>query len=291
MYTSLHKTTFQKCERLWRATHTESKDTPVSWSDYIHFLNDLKELNSDNQLFTETEMLYLGEFLEIGKCLLRAVESLHKDNYFHYGYFFPVLLKLKEDLNECTNNYIYFTHSIMHMTNLLNESFEKIINFEDRESDQAIIACTLHPKIKLKWMSRTRSLQKKPENLLDIVTSKCVEAVQEVSHRIEAFSVLSEVSQEIFIDDEEPRINVHESKIEEEVKNFLLDRHRSYDVLQKYPNVRRAFLKYNTPICSSKPVTNLLILSKLLKTFTADYTNELYQMIPVINCFNGSCMM
>lgn len=289
MYFLLHRRTFHKCAKLWKTTTSKNKDQPVYWSDYIHFLIEIKYLNCESDHFSETELKYLDEFLEISKCLLRAMESLHKDNFFHYGYLLPVLLKLKEDLNECTNHYVYFTHSIMDMTHLLDKSFENILSFQTRESDQAIVACTLHPKIKLKWMSRIRAIENIPENLLELVTDKCTKAVLELAQNIEADSELSNVSEEIFIDQEETHKNTpYDTKIEEEVKNFLLDRHRSYDVLQKYPNVKKAFFKYNTPLCSSKPVTNLLLFSKLIKAISSEYDSQLFEMIPIINCFNNS---
>ena len=52
----------------------------------------------------------------------------------------------------------------------------------------------------------------------------------------------------------------------DEIDSFLLDRSLNLEMLDKYPNVRKAFFKYNTPIPSSAPVERLFSIAALILT-------------------------
>ena len=49
----------------------------------------------------------------------------------------------------------------------------------------------------------------------------------------------------------------------DEIDSFLLDRSLNLDILDKYPNVRKAFLKFNNPIPCSAPVERLFSIAAL----------------------------
>lgn len=120
------------------------------------------------------------------------------------------------------------------------------------ENKEAMAAAVLHPFYKLRWL---------PENTDD---SKEKEIIGMVVQCTEEACLIPDDMEESCDSDEflVLRSTRHDKKsIRQEVELYLADNDKSLERLHLFPDVKKAFIRYGTHLCSSAPVERFFSLA------------------------------
>ena len=110
-----------------------------------------------------------------------------------------------------------------------------------------ILAAATHPKFKLAWARSEEKVRIKMR--LEAAIGK------------QSQPILSPLSDDDFLsfDDRQP-------SIESELERYLNDKDKRLEMLDKYPNIKKLFMRYNTMLPSSAPVERLFSMAALVLT-------------------------
>jgi len=269
----IHHTAMGKCTMLWnmsRRPKTSEKivdflgrslkyPTPTRWNSLFDALSSLlvhrEKLNKlilsldSNVLFTDVELNYLEECIVVLSPIASALDRLQSENECYYGILMPTLFSLKLRMKMLHEKNLRFLDSVVTIliTSLKNR-FKDYFNFSPTVND-AIIASCLHPAFKLKWFPKTMS----SEEVLRL-RNLCNAAIDELLP-LETTIISNSSEDEFFIFNESNILQ--QSNVDTELISFFNDKQKTFDILNNYPRVKKAFIKFNTSLCSSAPVERL----------------------------------
>lgn len=214
---------------------------------------------------TTADFEYLKEYLRCTKDLAKAIDLLQGEKYCHYGYLLPTLVRLRHKMQLLgVSSDIAICQPIIRATiNGLEKRFKAMFEVTG-EGKVAAIAAVSHPEFKIRWLGCLTEAQQK------IVYDFVVSAVSENTPvtpppNAQPASPIDEWdfgSKPTIFDSMHCAFNHATSEVE--VTRYLGDDSKDFAMLLKYPNIRKVFLKYNTPLPSSAPVERLFSYATML---------------------------
>lgn len=256
------------CSTRWNSMF-DSIENILRHKDHLNILLERLSLSSK---FKEQEIKYLEEFSSIMRPIACALDCLQAQNNCYYGQLLPTIFSLRIRMQKLVDS-----QESSHVTALtselminLNRRFEKFFNLSEEVND-AIIATCFHPNFKLRWLpeiiteterNRIKILCIKTVEKIMKMNSNCFTSVMTDFHDEDDFLVLSKTSQQNM------ECFDNAANAEFEVVTFFNDQSKCFSSLDKYPNIRKAFIKYNTSLCSSAPVERLFSFAGFINSPT-----------------------
>jgi len=193
-----------------------------------------------------------------------ALDRLQGDRSCFYGSLLPTLLAIEKKLKRLkTSHVLHHVHAILAaVISGLEKRFGDFLQLNCSKND-AILATTSNPKFKLKWLTinpelnTEKSVQSYREMLIAAVRKEC-QAREKTSQEIDSPEGSS--TDEFFDFESLPSTlatSPNRDSPEIEVLQYLSDASHSLESLDRYPSVKKVFLKYNTALPSSAPVERL----------------------------------
>ncbi|RLU27373.1 hypothetical protein DMN91_001175 [Ooceraea biroi] len=268
----IHHTAMGKCTMLWNMSRRPSTSekivdflgkslkypTPTRWNSLFDALSNLlvhrENLNKlmskldSNVLFKDVELNYLEECIDVLSSIASALDRLQSENECYYGILMPTLFSLKMRMRMLHERNLRFLNGVVTiLITSLENRFKDYFNFSPTVND-AIIASCLHPTFKLKWLPKSMSSEEELrfQNL-------CNAAIDELVP-LEVTSISNSSEDEFFIFNGSNILQ--QSNTDTELISFFNDKQKTLDTLNKYPRVKKAFIKFNTSLCSA-PVERL----------------------------------
>ncbi|XP_046401097.1 uncharacterized protein LOC124167254 isoform X2 [Ischnura elegans] len=272
----LHKSVMAKCSYIWNASRrpksseiiTEILDCslvypcPTRWNSLFDAVSQIVKLRPKmndvlrkldmKQLFSDTEFDYMEEFIACLRPIAQAIDVLQSGNSCFYGQLLPTLFSIRKKLaDQLEKPLLYTLYLIPELLTALNTRFGKYYNLSPEVND-AILAAAFHPQFKMLWL---------PNNVSDIdskrITNLCLNCLEEVKNNgTPSIHSNSEEDSDFYVLASPSKSKTSRSQLE--FASFMADSDKTFKCFtQGYPNIRKLFIKYNTPICSSGPVERL----------------------------------
>jgi len=130
------------------------------------------------------------------------------------------------------------------------------------DAKDTIIAALILPKFKVKWVNSQEKKDSYKQMLMEELYTLESNISIEQNLRSDENATQQEKKTDFYefnTDDDEPEEDYLESEVAEYFKNA-----KSLECLDKYPKIRRLFLRYNVTIPSSAPVERLFSLGSLV---------------------------
>ncbi|XP_043286912.1 uncharacterized protein [Venturia canescens] len=213
--------------------------------------------------FTISDFNYLVEYVRCSAPIANAIDLLQGDSCF-YGILLPTLMSVQYKLKELlTNDDIIFCNPLLKvMIDGINIRLKKLLDFSETNIDAAIAAIS-HPRFKGRWLTQYNEVEQRT------VHQRFIEAVT-LQASILASSPINEYQDDDFqfgtstLTIEEFTPSLSQGEIKSEVTRYLKSKESDLAMLEKFPNIRKTFLKYNTPLPSSAPVERLFSYATML---------------------------
>ncbi|XP_043270948.1 uncharacterized protein [Venturia canescens] len=281
-----HNCVLKKCSLLWKLLRSPKKretlktelgiaiQRPVvtRWNSSYDCFKQLlgikaklidKNMEGLTQPFTAGDFNYLEEYVRCSTPLANAIDLLQGDTCY-YGILLPTLVSMRYQLNELSNSddVTFCKPLIKVMIDGINRRFEKLFDFTELNVDAAIAAIS-HPRFKGRWLAQFNEDQQR------LIHRRFVEAVS-LETLTEARIPLDENQDDEFqfgpsaetIAEFEPSLS--QGEVKAEVTRYLKSKETQLVMLEKFPNIRKTFLKYNTPLPSSAPVERLFSYATMM---------------------------
>ncbi|XP_011868497.1 PREDICTED: uncharacterized protein LOC105562341 [Vollenhovia emeryi] len=224
--------------------------TPTRWNSLFDALSDLlvhrEKLNKlipkldSNVLFKDVELNYLEECIAVLSPIALALDRLQSENECYYGILMPNLFSLKLRMRMLHEKNLRFLDSVVSiLISSLERRFEDFFHFSPTVNN-AIIASCLHPSFKLKWLPKTMSCEE-----VSRFRNLCNAAIDELVP-LETTIISNSSKDEFFIFNESN--SLQQSNSDSELVSFFNDKQKTLDILNKYPRVKKAFIKFNTSL-------------------------------------------
>ena len=180
IYKSHHKKAMAKCSSLWNKTRSAKcseiifnilschirRPCKTRWNSLYDNLNKLLQhedtlfqlMTSLNlPLFTEFDINFLKEYVECVTPIAKALDKLQSEKNAFYGFLLPTLLTTEKSIDLLLNkaDITICKPLIKQISEGFKKRFKNYLLLED--VDNEIIATTIHPSFKLKWLTIKRS--------------------------------------------------------------------------------------------------------------------------------------
>ncbi|KAJ8352107.1 hypothetical protein SKAU_G00235830 [Synaphobranchus kaupii] len=183
------------------------------------------------------EVLFLQEYVDVLQPLAYSLDFVQGERKCMLGYLLPTLLTLKTKLSEIRPFVRFSAQLIDALLAGIDARFAGIL-----ASREAKMAAVTVPKLRLWWLSPE---EREEARAMLLEEAAAEERSQEVQEGGESDSD-SEAEAKFFGFTEEE--GETRSTAEVEVLNYLQDADKALTSLNKYPSIRRLFLKYNTTL-------------------------------------------
>uniref|UniRef100_A0A2A4JC28 HAT C-terminal dimerisation domain-containing protein n=1 Tax=Heliothis virescens TaxID=7102 RepID=A0A2A4JC28_HELVI len=288
-----HERVINKCNKLWNAAgrpksaeviqtvlgHTLSRPGDTRWNstydalgqiyaikDKSISLYEVLKISGSGQLW-QNEFNYIDEYLKCSKPIAEALDILQGEKDMFYGLLLPCLLSLRRKLKKlCNENFFYCNDLARKHLESLNNRFNDIFDFSNAKAQNAAIAAISLPRFKTKWFTCIPI-----EEHQRLKTFFKAAIAKEVTENAEFSSAINKQNKEDFFqfdssssDTEEDVCRVQRSKADLIVSCYLSDMDRELNSLHRYPEVKKVFIKYNTPLPSSAPVERLFSYATMI---------------------------
>lgn len=290
----IHQQVLQKCNILWNKSdqlksveiiqnilgHGLNKPDEIYWNNFyvsLKQISSIKEKNAKLHIalglknpLRDQEFQYIEEYLSCTKPIAEALDILQKESNTYYGILLPTLLALRNNLQKLTRKDFVFCKPL---SEVFIESVEKRfdvffnISSHSTQAENAIIAALCYPRFKNKWLScfdpRHHS---RLRNLFLVTVSK-----EFNTKAVPNDKTSNELKEDDFYNfDSDPSRSEPQSKAEDLIERFFADGNRDLNVLERYPEIKNIFLKYNTPLPSLGPVERLLSPANITTNYISD---------------------
>ena len=277
---SVYRSAFAKCVALWNkanrstlaADKVEEKlkkkllvPSPTRWNSYFdavcrvveNSLADINELCSsiiELRSFSEKELCFLQEYIIALKPLSRGLDILQGEDYCYYGTLLPTLETICKKTKASIPKLSTMTTGLAYaVDSAIKERFANIFDSKD-----AIIAAVTSPKFKLKWIE----LQEKKDAYKQMVVDELRQDESDIVLEEKPNSEPDD-KRESFYEFDSGDETCSTTDIESELMEFLRSA-KSLECFDRFPKVKRLFIKFNTTIPSSAPVERLFSLGNLV---------------------------
>lgn len=140
----------------------------------------------------------------------------------------------------------------MYLNEQLLKRFYKYFTLSSTVNEAVIAAC-VHSQFKLKWLPKDL-----PESERRRIENLCINAVDQfVTKNPQIANQSSSEEEDSFFVLNNSVINQCESCSKLQLISFFNNKNKSMASLDNYSDVKKAFIRYNTSLCSSSPVERL----------------------------------
>lgn len=297
---SKHTAIMNKCSLLWNKCgrpksaeviketlgHYLSYPGVTRWNSYYDALAQIfKEKDKLNILFEkldlkphilkETDLDYIEEYLKILQPLAYAIDILQGDQNTYFGSVLPTIGSLYTKFhNMKLQNFKYLNSVVDSCLNSLKVRFANYFSLTNL-SRFALIATITHPKFKLRWLTAFNhtGLVLNTNDLKNIV----IHAVSELSPIEKKTESQSAISSENRLEHDFFEFEFNDTgdcsqlvsslnEFELQYLQYLQDPLTDIAMLNKYPAIKRAFIKYNSVLPSSAPVERLFSFATFINS-------------------------
>lgn len=307
-YKKMYDTAMAKCRAVWNLCSRSPKaceiylestgksptyPCPTRWNSYYNCIQDLLAVKGTlNEtfkklglpIFKEIEIQFLLEYVSCSKPIADGIRSLEGDKDTYYGCLIPELMRMKRILSSLKmDNLTYCDVLIDVITESLNRRFERFYKLEEPKAKDGIIASVSYPFFKMKWVPKANR-----EYIKEVFVSEVRKIKQEdekssqqtdfykKKERTESYYMFVEDSNSSAASD-----NVNTTTtIDLETLQYLKDEDNTLESLNRYPTVKKLFLKYNTCLPSSAPVERLFSFGgMIMRPHRRNMKDELFEQI------------
>lgn len=285
-----HAAVMKKCNILWKAAgrpksaeiiqdvlgHTLSRPGETRWNslfDALQQICNIKEkslllhrsLNLKNAI-KENEFDYLHEYLTCTAPVAEALDIMQSETNAYYGMVLPCVLALRKKLMkiEKKSNFSYCSPLIKAYIESVEKRFKLFFDVRTPEAENAAIAALSYPRFKNKWLTCLEAADR--TNILTVFKT-CIS--KQINENIEAtvatkkstkenifFNFDSDSDSDMSVTDTN-RSNAPMTKAELLMLHFFAEESQELQLLDRYPEIKSVFIKYNTPLPSSAAVERL----------------------------------
>ncbi|XP_017782725.1 PREDICTED: uncharacterized protein LOC108567043 isoform X2 [Nicrophorus vespilloides] len=296
-FQSTHNEALRKCSALWMAvSQPKSFDVILKTLETTLILPDARKWSSIHSAlaqilkvkdklwllnniglneylpFTEKDVAYLQEHVKCMEPLTSALDKLQSERNNYYGFLLPCLLELRYKVRKLMDQVHRFSHPVLKaIADGLEERFGELLGLGPN-SHGAVIASLSHPVFKTRWFAAIKTADR--QRLRDLFIQAVITGYQKV-HEPEAAELPEGHDFDFGPDIEDVSFTEH-PQAEIEVLRYLSDNRRDLAMLNDYPNVKRVFIKFNTPLASSVPVEKLFSFNKIRESLY-HRTDELFE--------------
>jgi len=218
---------------------------------------------------TSDQFAYLKEYLSIMQPVSSYLDVMQGEAHSYLGSVLPILVKLRTKLRSLS---LTVPTSITLRTGLLTSLDKRFGELFD--NDAHIIAAIVHPQFKLHWLYFDAEKAEKYTDLVqdllavDNFENHCTN--EELDQNQNFNSTAGTPVEELM------HFPVHQTRPLSEFDQYLNDPREDLNMLDSYPNIKKMFIKYNTPIPSSAPVERLFSVANLILTSRRNRLSDLY---------------
>ena len=298
-FSKLNHSAMGKCSALWTsAGKPKSAEViqnhlnrqlrypcPTRWNslyDSVQIIVENKDKINDVMValklpqFKVIEIEFLEEYCISLKPISNALDRLQSENGCFYGDLIPTLLMTKQRLSQLESDArmrhcIPLLHSV---TVGFKTRFQKHLSLDTAVHD-AVMASLSHPFFKLRWISLVKDINELPSDQDQLVKQlqeqfvlavKFSENEHKTSRMTSSEKNLSRSDREdnFFIFSNSPTEKLCITDGEVQALHFLQDTSNDLLSLNKYPAIKRVFLRYNTALPSSAPVERLFSFAGMI---------------------------
>ncbi|XP_077282244.1 uncharacterized protein LOC143908451 [Temnothorax americanus] len=217
---------------------------------------------------SDHEFDYIEEYLSCTKPIAEALDILQGENDTYYGILLPTLLVVRRKLQKLTKKtFVYCTPLAEVYLASVERRFEDFFNLSTPQaSENAAIASLSYPRFKNKWFSCIESTyHSKLKNLFKIIISREIIPDENTSN-----NTSNKSKQDDFFNfdsdfESDSQCNEPRSKAEFLILHFFVEESTDLKLLERYPEIKKIFLKYNTPLPSSASVERLFSYATITK--------------------------
>lgn len=213
----------------------------------------------------EADWVVIKAYLKVMEPVAISLDKLQGQRNCGQGYILPTLFSMRHRIfNLCGINIM--ADFIEAMKRSINDRFKNIFQINDANRDLVVAALCI-PRFKANFIA-DESLYILVRNMLLI---ECVKlSTSECSNEDETNGDnLEEEIDDFYLSFSSRRslrrVSV-EQNIEIEISRFLEDDRKENSILNEYPNIKKAYYKFNTTLSSSGAVERLFSQSKLIFT-------------------------
>lgn len=223
--------------------------------------------------FTSSDFAYLQEYMNVMSPIAHTIDFLQGEKEMLFGFLSPAISSLCTKLCTVKEQCRFLKNVTEDLVESLKKRFSYIFNEDDFMKD-TVLASTLHPNIKLKWLS---GLTSHGSNLtVEIVKLFLKAEIDKMieNGEIEINSTPRTVSNNNFdtffgFDPDESttsQISNRSLDLESEIASFLSENTLLNEMSQRFPILWKAFIKFNTALPTSAPVERMFSFASLVNS-------------------------
>uniref|UniRef100_A0A671WJW0 BED-type domain-containing protein n=1 Tax=Sparus aurata TaxID=8175 RepID=A0A671WJW0_SPAAU len=269
---AVHRSSFAKCSALWtkasRSTLASEQveevnrrklmvPTSTRWNSLYEAISriitiPMNELNPlcvklGIKCLNEREYLFLQEYCTVMKPLTVALDILQGDECT-YGALLPTLTIKITNLYSKINTFLVISYCILQAIKI---RFDAVL-----DSQEGLLAAATCPKFKLRWLRDER----RREHVKELLTKECRKAAPAADNANVSQLAASPAEIDFFDFENQP---TESFSAEKEVTDYLRSGYE-LEILNQFPNLKKMYMKYNSPTPSSAPVERLFSLGGLV---------------------------
>uniref|UniRef100_T1IH67 HAT C-terminal dimerisation domain-containing protein n=1 Tax=Strigamia maritima TaxID=126957 RepID=T1IH67_STRMM len=197
------------------------------------------------------ELDFLNEYLDVMKCLATALDLMQGEQNSFLVMLLPTVITIKTRLQTMKPKLVYSKSLVEAIQAGLEKRFGSC--YDDRE---LIIATVTIPQFKLFWIDSEEEIDR----------AKCL-LRSEIKRVNNTGSSVAQPHEEknndnsFFLFKQNTNVLLPAST---ELDQYLSDSGTNLCIVQKYPSLKKIFLRYNTAITSSAPVERLFSSGKII---------------------------
>lgn len=310
-YKKVYDAAMAKCQAVWNLCSrsptaceiylestgkSPTSPCPTRWNSYYNSIQDLlavkDTLNETLRklglaVFKEIEIQFLNEYISCSKPIADGIRSLEGDKDTYYGCLMPELMRMQRILSSLQmDNPKYCGVLIEVIKESLNRRFERFYKLEEPKAKDGIIASISYPFFKMKWVPKASR-----EYIKELFVSEVRKIKQEQEDEKSSQHTNSNKKKEktesyyMFVEDSDSSVASDNANttIDLETLQYLKDEDNTLESLNRYPSVKKLFLKYNTCLPSSAPVERLFSFGgMIMRPHRRNMKDELFEQILVL---------
>jgi len=216
-------------------------------------------------ILQENELEFIKQYCECVRPVAEALDRLQGESHTFYGEIIPTLLTVKKKLQIINSQKPKLCEWLpKSLLNGLQKRFESFLSLSMLHED-AIFASISHPKMKLRWIPAPKLEELKELFIKNAIrfskSTVSTEPVKNDAAPADSFLLFENAEN---LTENNLTNETLELKIRQECVSYFADNITEFIMLNKYPTIRRIFMKYNTTLPSSAPVERLFSYASLV---------------------------
>lgn len=221
------------------------------------------------QIFQERDFSFMTEYCDVLQPIASALSRLQAQSDCFYGELVPTLFTIRSRLEEkACMKYAYCKPLLLAVMDGFLRRFDDFLQVKLGAED-AVIAAVLHPYFKLRWLSGADpETYSHVQQLAEKAVLESLATASDIAGASPHPSTSATNASDEFFSFEQGECAVEPGYQEAEAKlaflNYLRDPRHDISMIQSYQCLKAAFIRYNTPTCSSAPVERLFSFASLI---------------------------